>query len=39
MSQYWHCFATVLNTTGDLAAATLVASFPENGHEQVRKVL
>jgi len=32
-------FSTVLNTTGDLAAATLVASFPENGHEQVRKVL
>ena len=32
-------FSTVLNTTGDLAAATLVASFPENDHEQVRKVL
>jgi len=29
----------VLNTTGDLAAATLVASFLENDHEQVRKVL
>jgi Na+/H+-dicarboxylate symporter len=31
-------FATVLNTTGDLAAAALVASFPENGHDQRRKV-
>jgi Na+/H+-dicarboxylate symporter len=31
-------FATVLNTTGDLAAATLVASFPANRHDQLRHV-
>src|SRR5262249_6522103 len=30
-------FSTVLNTTGDLAAATLVASFTKNGHDQLRK--
>jgi proton glutamate symport protein len=30
-------FSTVLNTTGDLAAATLVASFTKNRHDQLRK--